>query len=269
MCASSSRILSPDNAKIRLIRKLRSKKYRDAALKFTIEGMNLVSEAIRREIDIDFILCTESVCRDCDNADLIFGARCEVNIISSNLMNSISEAGHGISVLAVISKESLYEGLTYDYRTLSGNVLVLDRLQDPGNIGTMIRTAYAAGYIAVYAMIGTGDVYSPKVLRATAGTIFDIPVRYVRNVPELLRQVGMKGKKLAVSVPVDGKPYYDCDLSSNTALVIGNEGRGVSDEFISAADERITIPMRKGIESLNAAISSAILMYEAMRCGWE
>ena len=156
--------------------------------------------------------------------------------------------------------------LTAVSRLPSGaNILVLDRIQDPGNMGTMIRTAVAAGYGMIIAAKGTVDVYSPKVLRATAGMIFEIPIVYADSTEELADVLRASGRKIAVTDPAGGRPYYEEDLSRNTALVIGNEGNGVSDEVMALADIRVTLPMKGSIESLNAAVSAAILMYEAVR----
>ena len=110
--------------------------------------------------------------------------------------------------------------------------MVLDRLQDPGNIGTIIRTAVAAGYDAIVTMKGTGDVYSPKVLRATAGMIFDVPIVPLSDRRELVKLAHDYGKRIAVTTPDGGIPYYDCDLRQDVFLVIGNEGNGIGDELI-------------------------------------
>ena len=132
-------------------------------------------------------------------------------------------------------------------------------------MGTLIRTAAAAGYKAVLLMNGTVDIYSPKVLRATAGLIFAVPFIYVADAAELRRITEKTGKRLAVTVPDGGKPYFEEDLSEGIALVIGNEGRGICDEIIAMADLAVTLPMKNDVESLNAGVAAGILMYEAMR----
>ena len=164
----------------------------------------------------------------------------------------LTDAGNGIGICAVLRMPET--DLTTVSRLPSGtNILVLDRIQDPGNMGTMIRTAVAAGYGMIIAAKGTVDVYSPKVLRATAGMIFEIPIVYADSTEELADVLRASGRKIAVTDPAGG------------ALVIGNEGNGVSDEVMALADIRVTLPMKGSIESLNAAVSAAILMYEAVR----
>jgi TrmH family RNA methyltransferase len=152
-----------------------------------------------------------------------------------------------------------------DELTPDDNILVLDRIQDPGNMGTMIRTAVAAGYRLILASRGTVDIYSPKVLRATAGMVFDIPVLYAEDEDDLMRLIARSGRRSVVTVPSGGRPYYDEDLRRGIALIIGNEGNGASERLISSADIRVTLPMRGSIESLNAAVAAAILMYESIR----
>ena len=257
------KIESSDNNRIKTVRKLRTKKGRDEESKIVIEGINLVSEAVTRGISIDFIMASDRFDGGSFLADCINSEHLMVCMIPDDVMNKIADAENGVGILAVIDKASIEHG--EDSIDSDSNVLVLDRVQDPGNIGTMIRTAVAAGYSRIYAIKGTADVYSPKVLRATAGMIFDIPVTYVQDARELRTTLDRFGKKIVVTTVDGGKPYYDENLSSGVALVIGNEGNGVSDEILEIADVRVTIPMKGEIESLNAAVSAAILMYETIR----
>ena len=256
------RIESADNAKLRLVRRLQtSRKYRDSEGLFVIEGMNLINEAMERNADIDFVLCSD----DFSAADAIDKRGLNVYVMQRRLFDRISDAQNGVGVIAVVSgSRHVMEDLKAEIKP-DDNILVLDRLQDPGNMGTVIRTAAASGYKAVIAIKGTADVYSPKVLRATAGTIFDIPIVYVNGEDELTELIRELGKKITVTAPARGVPYYEADLSKGTALVIGNEGNGISGSLIERADEIVTIPMSSGIESLNAAVSAGILMYETVR----
>lgn len=261
------RIGSQDNNRIKLIRKLDSRKGRVRERKFIAEGINLVSEAVRRQMDIDFIMVPDNW-KDSSSAQFIQECAasdhftvCEV---PCSIFDRLTDAGNGVGLLAVVSMPetdiscigNLPEG---------SNILVLDRVQDPGNIGTMIRTAVAAGYGMIIGIKGTADIYSPKVIRSTAGMIFDIPFVCADDAAELCSLLRSAGRRVAVTDPAGGRPYYEEDLRNNIALVIGNEGNGISDEMMTQADIRITLPMKGEIESLNAAVSAAILMYEAVR----
>ncbi|MBQ6314018.1 MAG: RNA methyltransferase [Mogibacterium sp.] len=257
------RIASQDNSRIRLIRKLQTRKGRTAEGRFACEGINMVSEAIRRDLDIDFIMVPEGACfgliDECIAADDI--TVCEV---PEGIFNKLTDAENGVGILAVVRMPHT-DIQAIDSLPGGSNVLVLDRIQDPGNMGTMIRTAVAAGYSMIIAVKGTADVWSPKVLRSTAGMVFDIPIAYVSGPEELSTVLRRAGKRIVVTDPAGGRPYYEEDLRSNVALVIGNEGNGISDEVMDLADVRVTLPMKGETESLNAAVSAAILMYEAVR----
>jgi len=148
-------------------------------------------------------------------------------------------------------------------RVAGGNVLVMDRLQDPGNIGTVIRTVEAAGYRGVVTVTGGGDVYSPKAVRAAAGSLFRVPVINMPTADEALGFLRELGKTIVATSIEDAVLCFDADLRSNIALVIGNEGGGVSKDFTDAADIRVKIPMKGEIESLNAAVAAGILMYRS------
>lgn len=261
-------ISSGDNSRVKLVRKLKTRKGRSTEGRFTAEGKNLVCEVLSRGLDVDFIMIPdgtedglpEAVRQAADSPDI---AVCEV---PQRVFDDLTDAGTGIGMLAVVRQSSIAssipEGIGPD-----DNILILDRIQDPGNMGTLIRTAVAAGYKAVLALSGTADVYSPKVLRATAGMVFEIPIIYVPDETALIGMVRKAGKRIAVTAVEGGVPYFEEDLSKGIALVIGNEGRGVSDTLLDIADFRVTIPMNGRIESLNAAVAAAILMYEAVRAG--
>ena len=239
-------ISSPDNDKIRLINKLGRKKYRDKRGEFVIEGINLVRAALSKAQHIKFVLISD----DFDYGDiadeLAEGVEYRnIYLIPRYLFDKISDAENGSGIIAVVDKIS-YRLDTIDSLESIGtnNILVLDRLQDPGN---------------------TADVFSPKVLRASAGMIFGISVVELDDVEELKALVTLLDKKIVVTDPREGCPYYECNLEKDIALIIGNEGNGISDEIMECSDVRVTIPMQGEVESLNAAICASILMYEAIR----
>lgn len=258
----TQRIEAGDNKKLKLVRKLASKKHRDELGKFVIEGINLVEEAISKGADIDYVLASDDFASD--RLEALADRIGEFYEVERGIFEKLSDAINGSGVIAVVNRN-------YDEQAVlasigaDDNLLVLDRVQDPGNIGTMIRTAVAAGYRAVMLIKGTADIYSPKVLRATAGMIFDLPIIYASDAYSAERIIHGLGLRICVTEPEAATPYYEADLAKGVALVIGNEGNGVSDELAALADERITLPMEGDIESLNAAIAAAILMYERIR----
>ena len=260
-------ISSPDNDKIRLINKLSRKKYRDQQGKFVIEGINLVRAALSKGQHVEFVLIAD----DFDYSEIANTLAVGVDyrniyLIPRFLFEKISDAENGSGIIAVVDKRSYtLDNLDSLELRRGDNVLVLDRLQDPGNIGTMIRTAVAAGYSIVATIKGTADIYSPKVLRASAGMIFGISVVELADTEEFKKLVSRLDKKIVVTDPREGDPYYECYLTNDIALVIGNEGNGISDEIMESSDVRVNIPMQGEVESLNAAICASLLMYEAIR----
>ena len=149
-----------------------------------------------------------------------------------------------------------------------GNILVLDRLQDPGNIGTIIRTAEAAGFKGIVLVKGTCDVYSTKVVRAAAGSVLRMPFINADSADEAAGICRSCGKKLIGTSVRDARPFFEVDMSEGTALIIGNEGNGMSEGFHSLTDENVMIPMDGDIESLNAAVAAGIIMYNTKKEGF-
>lgn len=261
------RIESESNSRLKLVSKLKTRRGRVNEGLFAAEGINLIRQAAYAGSDIRFILVPDTPAGDelqefIDSC--ISAGKPDVCVVPQHVFDKITDAGHGVGVLAVAGMPANDPGMA-ERIAEDSNILVLDRIQDPGNIGTMIRTAVAAGYGMIIAIKGTADIYSPKVLRSTAGMIFEIPFAYVDSADELEKLLRRTGRRIAVTDPAQGVPYYEADLSRNIALVIGNEGNGISDEVMELADIRVNIPMKGNTESLNAAVSASILMYEAVR----
>ena len=204
-------------------------------------------------------------------------------ILSSELFQKLSQTEHGRKVIGVVEKPN-WDNRDSKKREKEEihigqkNILVLDRLQDPGNMGTILRTADASGFSEVIAIKGTVDAYSPKVVRSAAGSIIRIPITYVDGPDEMMERIasiwqseksgksesGKKGTIIATQMMGEVN-LWDAELSGPVAVIIGNEGSGVSDELNSMADQHISIPMNGTIESLNAGVAAAILMYEVLR----
>ena len=250
-------ISSKDNKIFRLCQQLSHKKYRDKLGLYLIEGENLLEEAVKNGAEIKTVLARP------DYGGSFFGMEERAFFLDGRLFEQLSQTETSQGIMAVVEKPKLsWEG----FKNIDGgNFIVLDRLQDPGNIGTIIRTADAAGYGLVAVMKGTADVFSPKVVRAAAGSLFRVPVVFMDDYDELVSFVKAAGGKLAATCFDTDRYYYDVDLRENVALIIGNEGNGISKELIERADIKIKIPMTGAIESLNAAVAAAVLMYESMR----
>ena len=251
-------IRSKDNKIWKRCEQLTMRKYRDRSGLYLIEGENLLDEAIRNHVRIETVLVRE----DCQKA-LPPEAADKAFLLDARLFDKLAQTVTSQGILAVVAKAEVRKE---DFIGLPGsNFIVLDRLQDPGNIGTILRTADAAGYRLAILMKGTADVYAPKVVRAATGSLFRMPVVSMASTEELVEFTRAAGKKLTATCLDAQRCYYDEDLTHDIALVIGNEGRGVSRELIETADVRVKIPMEGKLESLNASVAAGILMYEAQR----
>lgn len=253
-------ITSSQNRIYKLCVSLATKKHRDKEGKYIIEGINLLEEAVKNSEKIFLVIV-----RDDFDTSKVPNFQCDTYIMDNKLYSKIAQTETSQGILAVVEKP------VYDLKDIGkaigkdGNVVVLDRLQDAGNIGTIIRTADAAGYSAVVVLKGTADIFSPKVIRAATGSVFRIPIVFADDNRELIKIINEWGLDLVVTSLKTDKYYYDVDLTHGVAVVIGNEGNGVSDELIELAPIKIKIPMEGNIESLNASIAAAILMYERLR----
>lgn len=253
-------VTSKDNQIYKSALKLTKKKYRDEQGQYLLEGVKPLRDAIDMGISVKWIFLCEGAGIRIDYPDE------KTVVLDRRLFEKLSDTGTSQGVIAVAEKTAYDSG---SFAMAAGkpgsNVVVLDRLQDPGNIGTIIRTAEAAGYGGIILTAGSGDVYSPKVVRAAAGSLFRVPVLYTatgREAVELLRKMN---KRIVTSSLDADDFYYEADLTENIALVIGNEGRGVSEDFKESSDIKIKIPMEGSIESLNAAVAAGILMYQSQK----
>ena len=248
-------ITSGENRIFRLCEQLTHKKYRDKLGMYLIEGENLLEEAVKNHAEIKTVLVRQ------DYGGNFYGSEDKVFYLDDRLFDRLSQTETSQGIMAIVKKPE-FSRAEFTDKNDGSNYVVLDRLQDPGNIGTIIRTADAAGYGLVIAMKGTADVFSPKAVRAATGSLFRMPVVFMDSTDELMEFTRAAGKKLAATCFDTDRYYYDEDLRENIALIIGNEGGGICRELIESSDLKIKIPMHGNIESLNASVAAGILMYE-------
>ena len=247
-------ISSPKNEKIKELVKLQTAKGRKKAGMYLLEGEHLVEEAIKERAQIKLIVVTGNRLEDYEN--LLVQTDVQVLVVSQDVFHKLSmtETTQGILAVVEIVKQEILPN--------KGRFIVLDAVQDPGNLGTIVRTADAAGFDAVVIGTGTVDLYNDKVLRSMQGSHFHIPV-FQANLQEYLPILKEKGVQVAVTaLHRDSKDYSVLQGATDVAIVVGNEGQGVSEDVIDLADVVVTIPMFGKAESLNVAIASALLMYK-------
>jgi RNA methyltransferase, TrmH family len=252
-------IISQDNKIYRMCIQLGQKKYRDRLGLYIAEGEKIVREAQNAGL-AKTVIIREDYRGELDREDTAFV------FMSGSLFSKIAQTETSQGILAIV-EEPKFDRVAF-VKAISARdskVLVLDRLQDPGNIGTIIRTADAAGYAGLIVMKGSGDIFSPKVIRAAAGSLMRVPVYKADNEEEALSILSEANKVIIGTTLEDGVAYDKADWSGGTALLIGNEGNGLSETFKAATHRNVTIPMNKKVDSLNAAVAAGILIYESIK----
>lgn len=231
-------ITSTSNEKVKFFTSLKQKKYREQSKLFLIEGSDIVDIAIKKNLVVDLITIKDDI--DFDNK----------YIVTKEIMSKICNQVTPPDVCATVK--------FFDEQVKEGNAIVLDDLQDPGNIGTIIRSCVAFGFKTVFLGSKTVDIYNDKLLRSTKGAIFDIAIKKVDliNNIDYIKSLGYKVVGTSVT---NGTSINKVDYEK-IALIIGNEGSGMNENIL--VDENVFIDMFKETESLNAAVAASILMYE-------
>ena len=245
-------ITSLKNPKIQTWKSLKDRKGRRETGCFLVEGRKMVEEAIASAFSVEAVLV------DADRqAEFVLPDGVYTVTMPSHVLAAVCDTKTPQGIAAVVRLQ--------DTPVTGSRLVALDGVQDPGNVGTIIRTADAAGFEGVLLSGQCADVFSPKVLRATMGSIFRMGVRVTEDLPGLLSSLRDEGFSI-ISSQLDGTPFYDmASAGERYALVIGSEGNGVTDEVKALATHRVKLPMRGGAESLNAAVAAGIMMYELTR----
>ena len=255
-------ISSKDNERVKYTKSLLKSKNRQKESKYIIEGYRILTLAIECEADLDYVFINETFEEKKEHKNFlnILGEKnIKVFRTTNKIFKELVDTENTQGILGVIKfKERKIE---HNIKCDNKFILILDRIQDPGNMGTIIRTADAAGVDAIIALKGCVDIYNPKVIRSTMGSIFDMNIIHCTQ-EECLKELKSKDFKIVSSFLNTDNFYHETKYHDRTALVIGNEANGVNDDLIEASDLLVKIPIYGNAESLNAAISSAILMYE-------
>lgn len=253
-------ITSTANARIKtLVQWNKKAKARKEADIFLVEGVKMFMEAPDERIEEIYI--AESF--QADEAVKAKLGRLEYETVSDEVFAKISDTQTPQGILCVVKQyHYILEQLCNKEKPL---LLLLEDIQDPGNLGTMFRTGEGAGIDGVIMTTGTVDIYNPKTIRSTMGSIYRMPFFYTDDIVQTM--AGLRRQEIIVyAAHLQGKGYYDeFDYRGGSAFLIGNEGNGLQDRTAAAADMYLKIPMQGELESLNAAVSAAILMYEAAR----
>lgn len=250
-------IESKNNNLYKELKKLKEKKHRTQKEQFIIEGLRFVDEALKCNVSLEYLIFTENFLLKEETFIQSFGSNVKKILLSDTLFNQLSSTENPQGILAVVNMQnkSFKEGEF---------VILIDKVQDPGNMGTIIRTAHAAGASGIVVTKGTVDVYNDKTLRSTMGSIFYMPIIEDDNL-KIIKNLKNQGYKLVVSSLQGEKNFFEEDLKDKVIFAVGNEGNGISDEIYEISDIKVKIPMPGNAESLNVAVATSIMIYEKIR----
>ena len=255
-------ISSKDNELIKHIKKLKDKKYRDECNEYIIEGVKLIEEAVNENAKIKKIIICESTTKtyEIPTSITLEIAKYECIYVTEKIFNSITQVTNPQGIMAIIEKTSQENEIDFSQDI----IVMLDNVQDPGNLGTILRTIDSVGLNQVIVSKETVDGYNSKVVRSTMGAIFRVKIIEVDSLPETIKMIRKHHFKLLVTSLQTENSIFDIDYNKKI-IVIGNESNGVSKEIQDMADEKAKIPMLGKTESLNASVATGVVLYEYVR----
>jgi RNA methyltransferase, TrmH family len=253
-------LTSLQNSLVKQIRKLHSTKERHKQQLFLLEGTHLLEEACAVNYPLETVCCTpdwqaahsslwEEACGKSDRTE----------IVSEEVLSAIATTVQPDGVVATAKRRDSHQ------LPFTGLVLALETVQDPGNLGTMIRTAAAVGASGLWVSGDSVDLDSPKVLRASAGQWFRLATAVTEDLKATVKQSQQAGMQVVATLPSATLTYWDVDWRKPSLILLGNEGAGLSADLAAIADQQVRIPLSPGVESLNVAIAAALMLYEARR----
>ena len=228
---------------------------------FVVEGIKMCMEAPRE--DIEAVYVSESFYNVPEHVQMLEGYSYE--IVADNVFKTISDTQTPQGILALVKMPQYTMADLMGKSGRKPHLLILESIQDPGNLGTMIRTGEGAGVTGILMNKTTVDIFHPKTIRATMGSLYRVPFYVTDSLEETLEELKEKGISLYAAHLKGTQSYDQPDYSKPCGFLIGNEGNGLSEKIAECADEYIRIPMEGKVESLNAAIAATLLMYEVNR----
>ncbi len=243
---------------------LARKKERDRRGLFVVEGPKMFGEAPMERIERVYLAQSAAAQMYEKYGDRLSGLSCET--VSDEVFVRMSDTKTPQGILCLVRQQHYnIEEILRENKEKQMLFIILEDIQDPGNLGTIFRTAEAAGADGVIMSSWTADIYNPKTIRSTMGSVYRVPFFHVDQMEEAVRRLQKAGVAV-YAAHLGGTAAYDaCDYQKSTAFLIGNEAKGLREETAACADARITIPMAGKVESLNAAVASSILLFEAAR----
>ena len=249
-----------------LVTRLRTAARGDIGGVILLDGAHLVADAIAARVAFQLVAVTPAS-REKDEVralvDTLERNGVEVITVSASVMNAVSPVKTPSGMVALAERPAAEPGALYAGPAALAVVAV--DVQDPGNLGAIVRVAEAAGATGFIAAGDSANPFGWKALRGSMGSVLRLPIASQVNTDEAIADARAHGCRIVATVPRDGRPLFDVDLTGPIAVLVGGEGQGLPSPVVDIADERITIPMRPPVESLNAAVTAALIVYEARR----
>ena len=256
-------ITSIQNPKVKYVRDLLSqKKQRDQAQAFVVEGIRLAEEALSAQFSPSLVLYSSQISeRGRHTLNKLDANHTQIEEVDSQLMDRISDTETSQGLLLVCKKPEFDSGKNRE------PFLVLDQIRDPGNLGTILRSASAFGFSTIFLTPGSVDPFAPKVLRGGMGAQFKLAIRFLEagEIRDFCKSVSSEKLEIILAEANSGQSCWESDFSRPLCLIIGSEAFGANPEIGMIADKKVLIPMQANNESLNAAMAASILMYEIYR----
>ena len=255
-------ITSKDNELVKHIRKLKDKKFRDENNEYVVEGVRLVEEAVKENAKIKQIIVCEDTTKtyEIPTHIMLEIAKYDCIYVSDKVFNLITQVTNPQGIMAIIEKDTANVQIDYTQDI----IVTLDDVQDPGNLGTILRTVDSIGLNQIIVSKGMADAFNAKVVRSTMGAIFRIKIIEVEDLAKAIKDMKKHHFKLMVTSLQTDNSIYDINFNKKI-IVIGNEANGVSKEIQEMADEKAKIPMLGRTESLNASVATGVVLYEYVR----
>ena len=250
-------ITSASNPKFKYFKNLLTKKGRSESGEYMVEGFKCVSDAVNSERRVTAVIVCDKLTGRLPECNT------EIFVMPSQLTDRLSDTKTPQGVLCVV--KTLDKRFCFDTIRENGILLALDSIQDPSNLGTILRSADALGVSGVVLSSTCCDVFSPKVVRGSMGAVFRVPFYITNDLPQFVSDFNKYGKSYACVLDDTASTINNVKFCAPSLSVIGNEGNGVSKEVISACTDKLYIPMHNNAESLNAAVAASIIMWEMVK----
>jgi len=254
-------LTSLQNPLVKQIRKLHSTKERHKQQLFLLEGTHLLQEACTLDYPLDIVCCTLQWQTTHEQLWLQIVDKCDrAVVVSEDVIKTLATTVQPDGVVATAKRGYQIAEIPW-----SGLQIALEAVQDPGNLGTIIRTAAAAGASGLWLTDNSVDLDNPKVLRASAGQWFRLPMQVTEDLSATVITAKLAGMQIIATLPNANLTYWQVNWQKPSLILLGNEGAGLSTELAEMADLNVKIPLQPGVESLNVAITAALILYEAQR----